>query len=65
MGDVDAVYEEYSEKQTEFVEHIADRDYGSRDCRIKDNNGNMLIFSSPLINQQELIEAGNTVKRKE
>ncbi len=62
VSDVDSVYREYSSKQIEFVGDIADRDYGSRDFRIKDNNGNMLIFSSPLINQKELIQVGNTVK---
>jgi transcriptional regulator with XRE-family HTH domain len=65
VSDVDAVYREYLDKNVEFVGDIADRDYGSRDFRIKDNNANMLIFSCPLINQQELIEVGNTVKSKE
>jgi len=65
VSDVDIVYKEYSDKQIEFLGDIADRDYGSRDFRIKDNNGNVLIFSSPLINQQELNEVGNTIKRKE
>jgi transcriptional regulator with XRE-family HTH domain len=65
VSDVDILYNEYSGKDVEFFGDIADRDYGSRDFRIKDNNGNVLIFNSPLINQQELIEAGNTVKRKE
>jgi transcriptional regulator with XRE-family HTH domain len=64
VNDVDVVYKEYSDKQIEFIGDIADRDYGSRDFRIRDNNGNMLIFSSPLVNQQELIEAGNTVEKK-
>ncbi len=62
VSDVDAVHNEYSGKDIEFFGDIADRDYGSRDFRIKDNNGNVLIFNSPLINQQELIDAGNTVK---
>ena len=62
VSDVDTVYKEYSNRQIEFIGDIADRDYGSRDFRIKDNNGNVLIISSPLINQQELIEAGNTVR---
>ena len=61
MSDVDIVYKEYSDKQIEFLGNIADRDYGSRDFRIKDNNGNVLIFSSPLIKKQEKKEAGNTV----
>ena len=62
VSDVDQVYKEYSDKDIEFVGDLADRYYGSRDFRIKDNNGNMLIFSSPLVNQQELLNVGNTVK---
>ena len=65
LSDVDAVHHEYSGKDIEFVGDIADREYGSRDFRVKDNNGNVLIFNSPLINQKELLDAGNTVKRKE
>ena len=61
VSDVDVVHREYANKNIEFVGDIADRDYGSRDFRIKDNNGNMLIFSSPLINQHELIKNGNTL----
>ncbi len=61
VRDVDLVYHDYSSKEIEFVGEIADRDYGSRDFRIRDNNGNVLIFSSPLINQQVLIKSGNTV----
>ena len=62
VSDVDTVYKEYSAKKIELFGNIANRDYGSRDFRIKDNNGNMLIFSSPLINQQALIDAGNAIK---
>lgn len=65
VSDVDSVHNEYSGKDIEFVGDIADRDYGSRDFRIKDNNGNVLIFNSPLINKQELLDAGNTFKKKE
>jgi transcriptional regulator with XRE-family HTH domain len=61
VSDVDMVFLEYSNNEIEFIGDIADRDYGSRDFRIKDNNGNILIFSSPLINQQELIKSGNMV----
>ncbi|MCG8485970.1 MAG: helix-turn-helix domain-containing protein [Chromatiales bacterium] len=63
VNDVDEVHHEYATKEIEFVGDIAARDYGSRDFRIKDNSGNILIFSSPLINQQELIESGNRVNR--
>ncbi|MEJ2622895.1 MAG: helix-turn-helix domain-containing protein [Candidatus Thiodiazotropha sp.] len=61
VRDIDVVYQEYSGKEIEFVGDIADRDYGSRDFRIRDNNGNVLIFSSPLMNQKELIKSANTV----
>ncbi len=65
VNDVDAVYSEYSGRDIEFVGDIADRDYGSRDFRIRDNNGNVLIFNSPLLHQKEVLDAGNTLKRKE
>ena len=42
-----------------FVGDLADRDYGCRDFRIRDNNGNMLIVSHSLDNQDELIGQGN------
>lgn len=64
VSDVDEIYKEYSDRQVKFSRDIGDRDYGSRDFRIRDNNGNTLIFSSPLTHQQDLIAAGNTVKRK-
>ncbi|WP_019612849.1 helix-turn-helix domain-containing protein [Psychromonas ossibalaenae] len=59
VADVDAVYQEYQDKKIEFVGDISDRDYGCRDFRVKDNNGNILIISSPLINQKALLAAGN------
>jgi transcriptional regulator with XRE-family HTH domain len=65
VSNVDVIYSEYSNKDIEFVGDIADRIYGSRDFRIKDNNGNVLIFSSPLINQQQLIDAGNSINKIE
>lgn len=51
VSDVDLVHNEYSDKDLEFVGDISDRGYGSRDFRIKDNNGNVLIFNSPFINK--------------
>ncbi len=57
--DVDAIYREYREKKIEFVGEIGDRDYGSRDFRIRDNSGNILIFTAPLPNQQVLLAAGS------
>jgi transcriptional regulator with XRE-family HTH domain len=64
VRDVNLVFEEYSSKNIEFLGDCADRDYGSRDFRIKDNNGNILIFSTPLINQKINLEAGNSAPKK-
>ena len=61
VGDVDEVYREYGSRNLELLGDLADRDYGSRDFRVKDNNGNVLIFSSPLANQKALIDAGNVM----
>ncbi len=58
VDDVDQVYQEYINKDIKFVGVIGNRDYGSRDFRIRDNNGNMLILTSPLINQQDYLVAG-------
>lgn len=55
LANVDIVYEEYLAKGVEIVGNLADRDYGSRDFRVRDNNGNLLVLSSPLINQRELL----------
>lgn len=63
VSDADVVYQEYSNKGIEFLGEIADRDYGSRDFRIKDNNGNVLIISSPLLNQHALLKAGNAISQ--
>lgn len=62
VHDVDKIYEELSSKHIEFVGDLSDREYGSRDFRIRDNNGNILIISSPLINQKELLENGANSK---
>lgn len=58
VSDVDVVHREFSTQNLNFVGDLADRNYGSRDFRVRDNNGNLLIFSSPLIDQKTLIEAG-------
>jgi len=41
VSDADAVYNEYLEKEVAFIVDIADRDYDSRDFRVKDNNVNI------------------------
>lgn len=55
----DNIYNEFKSKDIEFVGDLSDRDYGSRDFRIKDNNGNILIIGHALKNQKELLEKGN------
>lgn len=45
---VDDIHEEFKSSDIEFVGDLADRDYGNRDFRIRDNNGNILIISSPV-----------------
>lgn len=62
VEDADEIYHELSSKHIEFVGDLADREYGSRDFRVRDNNGNMLIISSPLINQKEMLENGGNNK---
>jgi len=42
--------------QSSFNGDLADRDYGCRDFRIKDNNGNMLIIGHALKNKTEFIK---------
>ena len=59
VKDVDSVYKEMQISAVEFVGDLSDRDYGSRDFRIKDNNGNLLIIGSPLSNKKELIAKQN------
>ncbi len=59
--DVGILYHQNSGREIEFIGYIANCDYGSRDFRIRDNNGNMLIFSSLLMNQQKLIKSENLV----
>jgi len=59
VENTDAIYKEWKSKDIEFFGDFADRDYGSKDFRIKDNNGNILIISHPLENQSELLKQGN------
>lgn len=59
VDNADDIYEEWKSNGVEFIGDFADRDYGSKDFRIKDNNGNMLIVGHALENQKELIQQGN------
>jgi hypothetical protein len=58
VEDADAVYKEWEKKKIVFVGDLSDREYGNRDFRVNDNNGNVLIISQVLINQKELLAGG-------
>jgi len=55
VNDADAVYKEWKAKDVEFYGDFAERDYGSKDFRIKDNNGNILIVGHAMENINELL----------
>lgn len=59
VANADAVYDEFRSKGIELVGDLGDRDYGSRDFRIKDNNGNTLIIGHALENQDALLKQGS------
>ena len=56
VDNADEIYSELKSKSDEIVGDLADRDYGRRDFRIKDNNGNLLIINHSLNNQNELLQ---------
>ena len=60
VENADKVHDEWTARDIEFVGDLGDRDYGCRDFRIRDNNGNMLIIGHALHNQAELLRKGNT-----
>ncbi len=55
VDNADNIYNEWKSKDIEFVGDFSDRDYGNRDFRIKDNNGNILIVAHSLKNKTELL----------
>lgn len=55
VSDADAVFREFRAAGVEFVDGLADRDYGLRDFRVHDNDGNLLIIGSTLPNRDELV----------
>lgn len=59
VENADDIYKEWKSKNVEFVGDFSERDYGSKDFRIKDNNGNMLIVGHALENKGVLIQKGN------
>ena len=58
VEDADTVYNEWKSKEIEFVGDFAERDYGSKDFRVRDNNGNLLIVGHTLDNQEILLQQG-------
>lgn len=56
----DTVYDEWKSRGATLIGDLADRDYGRRDFRVSDNNGNTLIVGHDLDNCEALIETGNT-----
>ena len=59
VSHVDSIYEEFKTVGVNLVGDFADRDYGCKDFRITDNDGNILIFCSALANKDELIAKRN------
>jgi uncharacterized glyoxalase superfamily protein PhnB len=59
VSDVDKLYEEVKGLGVNLVGDFAERDYGSKDFRVRDYDGNLLIFGSALPNKSELIEKRN------
>ena len=55
----DAIYEEFEATGVEFVGKVENREYGNRDFRVKDNNGNLLIIGNPLPNREESIRSNS------
>jgi len=55
VENAEQIFNELKSKNVEFVGDFADREYGNKDFRIKDNNGNMLIIGHSLENQNELL----------
>lgn len=59
VEDADVVYDEWKAKEVEFFGDFAERDYGSKDFRVKDNNGNILIVGHAMANMNELLAQDN------
>lgn len=59
VKDVEKVYQLYNNLGLNLVGDLEARDYGSKDFRIRDNNGNLLIIGSSLSNKKELVAERN------
>ncbi len=58
IDNADSIYTEFKSKNVAFVGDLSDRDYGSRDFRVRDNNGNVLIFGNALKNKDKMLQQG-------
>lgn len=56
VENADTIYNEWKLKEVKFIGDFDERDYGSKDFRVKDNNGNMLIVGHNLENKNKLLE---------
>ena len=63
VSDVNKLYRELQAAGIELVGDLADRNYGSRDFRVRDNDGNLLIFTSSLPNKDQLIAKRNVASQ--
>ncbi|MEG3641366.1 VOC family protein [Magnetococcus sp. PR-3] len=55
----DLLYQQCLSKPLVLVGDLADRDYGERDFRVRDNSGNLLIFGTPLADKDQLLAQQN------
>ncbi|MCP4297877.1 MAG: hypothetical protein GY786_19965 [Proteobacteria bacterium] len=58
VENADSIFDEWKSKGIEFVGDFSDREYGNKDFRIRDNNGNILIVGHALVNKNELLQNG-------
>lgn len=61
VENADVIYNEWKLNDIEFVGDFSERDYGSKDFRVKDNNGNVLIVGHALENQKVFLLQGKVV----
>jgi predicted enzyme related to lactoylglutathione lyase len=59
VTDVDALYEQMQSVKGGRVGNLSDRDYGVRDFRIEDPEGNLLVFGSDLEDRDTIIALKN------
>jgi len=55
VNNADELYSEFKSKQVEFIGDVSEQEYGKRNFKIKDNNGNILIICQTSKSQNEHI----------